>query len=263
MRSGGANVSVSTEWLRSDLREIERHPDKALALTQKIDRQLSAMRQAAVDLEKPRGEESTDAARNDLGKIFQRKEFRGLSGPSSTELALARMSRWLAGKIVGLLSRLHIGQASGNILAWSTIALAFFALCYMVWKWLSRISRTPEADTDAPVLPADAREWMREALGAAERGDYREAIHCAYWAAVSRLEDLRLLTRDRARTPRESLRLLTTHPTEQKLLGELTRHFELIWYGYRPASAADWSGAREHLEKIGCLNPSTAATASS
>ncbi|HEY1860025.1 MAG TPA: DUF4129 domain-containing protein, partial [Gemmataceae bacterium] len=110
---------------------------------------------------------------------------------------------------------------------------------------------------------AEAREWASDALAAAERGDYREAVHCAYWAAVVRLETLGLLKRDRARTPRESLRNLDPHPTEQRLLREFTRHFELIWYGYRPASAQDWSEARAHLEKMGCLTPSTPATANS
>jgi hypothetical protein len=88
-------------------------------------------------------------------------------------------------------------------------------------------------------------------------------VHCAYWAAVVHLETLGVLKRDRARTPRESLRLLDRHPNEQNLLREFTRRFELIWYGYRPASASDWSEARSHLEKMGCLTPSTAATANS
>jgi Domain of unknown function (DUF4129) len=109
----------------------------------------------------------------------------------------------------------------------------------------------------------DSRLWAKEALAAAERGDYREAIHCAYWAAVVHLEGLGMLKGDRARTPRESLRLLDLHPKEQRLLQEFTGKFELVWYGYRAASAQDWSDARTHLEKMGCLTPSIAATANS
>ena len=109
----------------------------------------------------------------------------------------------------------------------------------------------------------ESRLWAKDALAAAERGDYREAVHCAYWASIVHLEGLGLLKRDRARTPRESLRLLEPHPKEQEVLADFTRHFELIWYGYRPASQQDWSGARAHLESIGCLSSSTLATASS
>jgi len=107
----------------------------------------------------------------------------------------------------------------------------------------------------------DSREWARDALAAAERGDYREAVHCAYWAAIASLETRGVLKSDRARTPRESLRLLDPHPREQKLLREFTLLFELVWYGYRPASGKDWSNARSHLENMGCLTPSTVATA--
>ena len=100
-------------------------------------------------------------------------------------------------------------------------------------------------------------------LAAAELGDYREAVHCAYWATIVHLEGLGLLKRDHARTPRESLRLLEPHPKERQLLGDFTHNFELIWYGYRPASPEDWTNARTHLEKMGCLTRSTPATANS
>src|SRR5262249_34816705 len=132
-----------------------------------------------------------------------------------------------------------------------------------VWQNLSRISRGPLKPAHDTADTADSRVWANDALAAAERGDYREAVHCAYWAGVVHFEGLGLLKRDGSRTPREALRLLEPHPAEQKLLCECTRHFELIWYGYRPASAADWSNARIHLEKMGCLTPSTAAIANS
>jgi hypothetical protein len=80
---------------------------------------------------------------------------------------------------------------------------------------------------------------------------------------VAHLEDTRILPRDQARTPRESLRLLEQHPKEQSLLQAITRNFELIWYGYRPVSAVEWAGAKEQLEKIGCPQVSIAPTAPS
>ena len=44
---------------------------------------------------------------------------------------------------------------------------------------------------DAKVAPFRdiQRRWLQDALAAAERDDYREAIHCGYWAGVTRLED--------------------------------------------------------------------------
>jgi hypothetical protein len=36
-------------------------------------------------------------------------------------------------------------------------------------------------------------------------------------------------------------------------LAQLTRRFELVWYGYRDATAADWDDAAQQLEILGCL----------
>jgi hypothetical protein len=98
---------------------------------------------------------------------------------------------------------------------------------------------------------------MREARAAAERGDYRAAIHAAYWAAVARLEETKSLPEDRSRTPRESLRLIRRENPAYAPLSQLTRRFELVWYGYRAATAADWTDAMQQLEALGCQRSST------
>jgi hypothetical protein len=261
VRTGNDRIEVSTEWLAAKLHGLERDPAKPAS--REIELRLSAMRKAAIEMESGSQETSPSVAREHLERILQRREFAGLQGPSQLEIWKARIARWLADKVYRLLSRLHLGATAGNVLAWIVVGLAFLVLCYWVWRSLSRVSRVVPAPADGPLDATDSRMWAKDALAAAERGDYREAVHCAYWAAVVHLEGLGLLKRDRARTPRESLRLLDPHPNEQKLLREFTRHFELIWYGYRPASAEDWSDARTHLEKMGCLTPSTAATANS
>jgi hypothetical protein len=204
-----------------------------------------------------------DSARDHYNKIMQRSEFAGEQGPSEWERAWVKIGQWISEQILKAMRALHLGGSSGNVIAWIVVGLAFLALAYFVYRNLAGRSPLPQVPAEVSVDLADSRQWARDALAAAERGDYREAVHCAYWATIVRVETLGLLKRDRARTPRESLRLLDPHPSEQKLLREFTRHFELIWYGYRPASAQDWSDARTHLEKMGCLTPSTLATANS
>ena len=167
-----------------------------------------------------------------------------------SHLVEARIGVWIAKLIDRLLKRLHISAKTGNLLAWIVIVLALLSIGYWVFRMLSRSARITEIPASGPSVPSDARAWVRDALAAAEGGEYREAVHCAYWAAIARLEDLRMLTRDRSRTPRESLRLLDSHPNQQTLLRDLTGHFELIWYGDRPASLSDWSGAKAQLEKF-------------
>jgi len=261
--TGGTEFRVPTEWLDSALADLQTNPKKASSVVRDIQFRLGEMRRSATELEKPPGEAPMSLARAHLEKVFQRREFEGLDGPSALQLWEARVARWIDRQLVRLFQALHISAKTGNLLAWSAILLAFLAIVYWVFRKLSRHARMNEMPSFGPSAPTDARVWVRDALAAAERDEYREAVHCAYWAAIARLEDLKLLGRDRSRTPRESLRLLDSYPNEQGTLRDLTGRFELIWYGDRPASSSDWSGAKAQLEKFGCLTASTAPTANS
>jgi hypothetical protein len=263
VRVGKTRFEVSTEAITVKLRESEVRPKDAAKILQDLHLRLSAMRKAAMAMEAFDQRENSVVARARLDKILARREFQGAKGPSTLDLLVARINRWIIERLARLFMRLHISSTTGNALAWGVIILAFLALCAMVWRWLAGKSRITESESPAKTAPSDARQWVEEAMAAGERGEFREAIHCAYWAAVAKLEDMNVLARDRARTPRESLRLLEHHPSEQRLLRDLTSHFELIWYGYRPASLSDWSLAKEQLEKMGCLKASTALTANS
>lgn len=263
VRAGNVSIEVSTEPITNGLRELEVRPQDSLKILRDLHLRLAAMRTAAAALEASEPRENPETARARLETILARKEFQGAKGPSAMELLQARINRWIVEKLARLFMRLHISAKTGNALAWGVIILAFLSLCYMVWRWLSGKPRIAENVPAAKAATSDARHWVEEALAAADRGDFREAVHCAYWAAVAKLEDMNVLARDRARTPRESLRLLEQHPNEEKMLRGLTTHFELIWYGYRPVSPNDWSRVKEELEKMGCLRASTAPTANS
>jgi hypothetical protein len=263
VRVGDKTIEVPSAWLAVDLKKMDEDPERAAPLAQEITSRLMAMRKAAEGLQQGTRSVNPDVARSQLDKILSGREFGAAQGPSQFDILRARIARWISDQIYKILRRLHLGAKAGNALAWFIVGIAFLALGYWVWRTLSSSTRKREIAGEAATELNDPREWAKDALAAAERGDYREAVHCAYWAAVVHLETLGVLKHDRARTPRESLRLLEPHPNEQNLLREFTRRFELIWYGYRTASASDWSEARSHLEKMGCLTPSTAATANS
>ena len=254
---------MSTEPITHELRELEVRPQDSDKIIRDLNLRLAAMRAAAEALEAREPRDNQTAAKARLDTILARKEFQGAKGPSAADLLLSRINRWIVEKLARLFMRLHISAKTGNALAWGVIILAFLLLCYMVWRWLSGKPQIAESVPLAKAAPSDARQWVADAMAAADRGDFREAIHCAYWAAVAKLEDMNVLARDRARTPRESLRLLEHHPNEERMLRGLTTHFELIWYGYRPVSPNDWSHVKEQLEKMGCLRASTAPTANS
>jgi hypothetical protein len=260
---GGAEYHISLESLDSALANLQMHPQNADSIARDIKYRLAVLRQAALELEKPEAGVEEAAARSQLNKIFQRREFAGMAGPSAFQLLEERITRWLFEQIARLLAWLHISSAMGNTLAWIFIGCVFLVIVYWVFRTLATRARRIEMPSASPNLPVDSRMWVSEALAAAERGEYREAIHCAYWAAIARLEDIGLLSADRSRTPRESLRLLSSHATEQSSLRDLTSRFELVWYGGRVATAAEWSGAKAQLEKFGCLVASTQPTANS
>ena len=95
---------------------------------------------------------------------------------------------------------------------------------------------------------------------AASRGDFREAVHCTYWAAIVRLEDISILPQDRTKTPREYLRLVTEpalgelapQPHYRLPLAAMTSQFERIWYANRPAGPEDFQESLRQLEALGC-----------
>lgn len=254
---------VPADWLVSALADMQVHPKTADSLLRDVKFRLATMRKAALELEKPGAEVSETAVRADLNEILERREFAGATGPTAFQRLEERVTRWLFGWVDRLLRRLHISATMGNRLAWTFIAIVFLLIVYWVFHALSTRTQRIEMPSAEPSEAHDSRAWVSDALAAAERGEYREAIHCAYWAAIVRLEDRKLLSRDRSRTPRESLRLLHAHAQEQGLLRDLTARFELVWYGCRTVSAADWSGTRAQMEKIGCLAASTLPTVNS
>jgi hypothetical protein len=85
----------------------------------------------------------------------------------------------------------------------------------------------------------------------AAHGLWRDAIHFLYWAAISRLESRHLWPADRARTPREYLRLLSGADPRKANLATLTRSFERTWYGGREADASDFKAALKLAAELG------------
>src|SRR4029079_15995723 len=109
-----------------------------------------------------------------------------------------------------------------------------------------RVRLTPEGDQLPAPGAASARDWqlwLEDARRAAERTEWREAIHFLYWASISRRESRRLWPADRARTPREYLALVAQEDPRRSGLWQLTGTFERFWYGGRTAAESDFKQA--------------------
>ena len=187
--------------------------------------------------------------RDSMKKVLAGRDFRNLEAPSARDAALEKLGNWLNLLFEGL-GRLQSRSAwLGRVVVWGFILAVCVGLAWgllqMERRW--RIRLVPESSGPAAEC-ASARDWqlwLEDAHRSAAAGLWREAVHFAYWAAISRLESRRLWPADRARTPREYLALVASDDPRKPGLSALTRSFERVWYGGRPAGEAEYLKAEE------------------
>lgn len=199
-------------------------------------------------------------ARAELNHILAGPEFAAVRPPSAWELFRQRLAAWigrLLEKILGAL-RYPIG---GKILFWLVLMAAVG--CVALWVFRFMVSRDSLAHLSPAEITAPSRtwqEWIHSAREAASRGDYREAVHSAYWAGIVRMEDTGVVPKDRTKTPREYLQIamqsatheLVLRPVYREPITALTSCLERIWYANRGATLEDFHESLRLLEALGC-----------
>jgi hypothetical protein len=239
---------VSTEWLRDGLGELERTYDQALVnkIRDRLTHQhadLDAYQNNPNDISRQRAM---------MAGILSRPEFQDLHGPTWIDRLKQRFIQFLI-RLFGRAITSSVFSNVGRYFVYGVMVVAFLALAYWVYR---SIRTTAKVETILPEsLPVSAREWrvwLADAREAAQHGNWRDAIHLAYWAGISFLESQGVWRPDSARTPREYLRLMPSANEHRPVLAELTRKFELVWYAGQPADAQAFSQTLEELEKLGC-----------
>ena len=184
-----------------------------------------------------------------MQNVLAGRDFRNLEEPSARDAALERLGNWL-NRLFESFAKLRSRSALIGRLIVSGFILA---VCVgLVWGLLQlerrwRLRLAPESDEPA-ARAASSRDWqlwLDDARSEAADGRWREAIHCVYWASISRLEAKRMWPADRARTPREYLALVSAHDQRRPGLAGLTRSFERTWYGGGTAAERDYRAAEE------------------
>lgn len=248
VRTGEQKFEISTEWLRRDLEQIQKEADEDTA--HEIRARLERLRNDLDAYQKTPPDVSGEQAR--LKSILARPEFTSVRGPGWME----RLKQRLFEALIRLLGRAFGSSAIptiGKTFVYSLVALAVLALGYWAYRsiWASADLESLALET-TPVSAKEWSVWLAEAKEAANRGNWRDAIHLAYWAGISLLEAQGTWRPDRARTPREYLRLMPDASEHRPTLTALTRSFEIVWYGKREADARAFSQTLEELEKLGC-----------
>ena len=262
VEAGGRHYDVPTDLLISRLDKAEKQPELRGQQIDQARDYLDALAAETASLSGP--PTGTDSARSKLNAILARSEYTHTRQQSWWEKLRARIDEILYNALVRIFRRAG-GQASlGYALLWIGVCAAAILIAYWIFRRWFRAARGEEMALQAAVVPSRSwQEWVFAAREAAGRGDYRMAIHCAYWAGIARLQDLGALSPDRAKTPREYLRALAksklilpeTLVTRQRALSLLTARLEKIWYGYQIATEADFRDSLTQLETLGCHLP--------
>jgi len=198
--------------------------------------------------------------RETMKQVLAGRDFRNLKPPSIHDSFWEKLDEWL-NRFFENLAKLHANSEwVGRVIVWGFILAACVGLAWgllqMERNW--RLRLVPESDGPAAGA-ASARDWqlwLADARRAAAAGQWREAIHFVYWAAISRLESRRLWPADRARTPREYLALVTANDPRRAGLATLTGSFERTWYGGRRAGESEYLQAEKLAD--GLINGSAA-----
>lgn len=248
IHTDAGDFEISTEGLRRDVRRYKDEQNASTATA--IRTRLNMLRDDLDGFEKAPA--SVTARRAELNAILARREFGDVRGPGWID----RLKQWIFEKLLWLLRRAFGASAIptvGKYFVYGLIGLAGLTLLYLVYRTILRDRDFEEiVPKDLPVSAKEWTIWLTESRTAAAKGDWRDAIHLAYWAGISFLEQQGFWKPDRARTPREYLRLIAGSSEQRETLMVLTGIFELAWYAKRDASQAEFTQTLEQLEKLGC-----------
>lgn len=194
----------------------------------------------------------TSTAHAALTQILARKEFQDVHGPTWWDWLKYRILMW----IVRVLSRTFGSSAVptiGKVFVWTLVGVSVLALAWFVYRTIKQNARIESFIPQPGAISAKGwRAWMEEAQAAAAKGLWRDAVHLAYWAGISFLETSGMWRPDKARTPREYLRLLPAGSEHRPQLSALTRNLELTWYANHPAGPETFFETMNLLETLGC-----------
>jgi len=263
--AGGETFQVRWQWLRKLLDEAH---DPAMrersALLDEAAARLDGEFVAQDGGAKAPAEFVT--ARRTADSILARAEFRVVGKQSWLDRKMAQLLLWLDQFFTAAADFGHRAPWLGPVLEWSFVGLSVVGILIWVRRSLQRerLAVSLNGAQAASNWQKESAEWADLARAEAERSNWREAIHCLYWASIVALERRRLWRRDAARTPREYVELLEDHGAQQvalrsqltslrsqvTALRSLTRLFERIWYGLRWAGCEDYAQALALYEEL-------------
>jgi hypothetical protein len=271
---GQEKFDVSAAWIADALKAMEKKPSDRKQICEEAVNLLKSLRAEAERAKDAAVEGNRADAKARLQQILRQREFNLVKGDSWWSQMWDQIWRWIDWLLDHTLGRLLGNGTAKTVAIYTMIGVVFLFAAVWLVQGMRTLVRNDALSVSAVFPPGKHwRDWTREATTAASRGDYRAALHAAYWAGVYRMAELGAWQLDRARTPREYLRMIgeqsqaelaAQNPVGSAIaLKALTFGMETSWYGFAPATAEDFEKAVSHLETLGCRFHSTAQTAKS
>lgn len=189
------------------------------------------------------------AERATMRQVLAGPDFRNLQEPTVSDSMMERVGKWLNRLFESAATLRSRSPWVGRVLVWGFILIVCAGLAWgllqLERRWRVRLAPESISPVAGAASVRNWQLWLDDARRAAAAGQWREAIHFVYWAAIARLESKRLWPADRARTPREYLALVAPDDPRKAGLAQLTGSFERTWYGGRTAGERDYRQAEE------------------
>ncbi len=258
-------VEVDNSWLHKELDAyVALPPDKMKEKETKLALVGERLRALETHLA---GEAGADAAARDkeaekgrLQTILRRPEY---NEEASKGGALDGLWKWLKELWDKLMpKRSPVGSGTANVLSVVArvfvYALAVGLIVFLIWRYgpyvwnrLSARRRGGAGARAARVVLGEqlapdqsAADLISEAEALARAGDLRAAIRKAYIAVLCDLGDRRVIRLAQHKTNRDYLTSVRPLAELYGTMRPLTVGFERHWYGFAPATDADWAEYR-------------------
>jgi uncharacterized protein (DUF2267 family) len=269
IEGAGVAFDVDNRWLHDELEVYPKLPagetDKRDELLLRVSERLRALHTRLAEAANAAVAAARDkeAEKGRLHAILQRREY---NEQAAEDTALARVWKKFREWLRGLLPESSpIGEEAAGTFSVITrlfvFALTAAIVLYVLWKYgaqlLPRNRVRKKAKSEARVVlgerlapgqtPADLIE---QAESLARAGDLRGAIRKAYIAVLLELGERRVLRLAAHKTNRDYLSALRQE--RAALYGDmqpLTHNYERHWYGFAPATDADWHDFRSRCRQ--------------
>jgi hypothetical protein len=260
VEAGTQEYRVPTSTLADRLKKAEHFPEGRRLELDKAQEYLDALVSETDELSKTPPPNSS-SAKIALDKILAQPEYHRNGAPSWWDRMRAQLNQMILDALSRIFRNIGSQKTLGQVLLWLGICAAAVLIAVAMFRRWIRSARLEEMALESAAIPARSwQQWIYASRAAADRRDYRLAIHCAYWAGISRLQDQGTVPPDHAKTPREYLRSLSksklifpeTHAARYQALSAMTSRLENTWYGYRTPTEEDFRDSLVQLEILGC-----------